>query len=70
MIMKRSGLFSLLTGTYWLGFLSLAIPLSANAADPPDHDELVRQAARCRQLLKSSVIDFYLPLVDTANMVT
>jgi mannobiose 2-epimerase len=51
--------------------LSLAVASAAPvfAADgPPSHAELLKQAARCRQLLKTSVIDFYLPAcVDTAN---
>lgn len=31
------------------------------ATDKPSRDELVRQAQRCRQILKRSIVDFYLP---------
>src|SRR6476660_9256972 len=51
--------------------LAAAIPLLAVLALPaaePARDELTRQAQRCRQLLKTSLVDFYLPAcVDRAN---
>src|SRR5689334_10745797 len=51
--------------------LAAVIPLLAALALPaaePARDELTRQAQRCRQLLKTSLVDFYLPAcVDRAN---
>jgi cellobiose epimerase len=42
--------------------------LDLHAADAPTADHLRAQAVRCRQLLKSSLVDFYLPAaVDKAN---
>ena len=45
---------------FCLGLL-LSLPLWARADDPPSPVVLAEQARRCRDLLKSSIIDFYLP---------
>ncbi len=45
---------------FCLGLL-LSLPLWARADDPPSPMVLAEQARRCRDLLKSSIIDFYLP---------
>lgn len=41
--------------------LFLAAITNPGAAAEPSRDELARQANRCRQILKSSLVDFYLP---------
>ena len=49
-------------------FLTAFRGSASEAAVVPSHDVFVLQAARCRRLLKSSVVDFYLPhCVDTKN---
>ena len=45
---------------------ALATPVAA--AEPPERNVLLQQAQRCREILKSSLLDFYLPgCVDQAN---
>src|SRR5262245_60412372 len=44
------------------------LAVESTAAEPPNPAELIRQAQRCRGILKSSIIDFYLPAcVDSTN---
>jgi hypothetical protein len=49
--------------------LLLAPAVARNAADEsPSRDVLREQAKRCKQILKTSIIDFYLPAaVDRTN---
>jgi mannobiose 2-epimerase len=43
-------------------------PAYCETPRPPARDDLLRQAQRCRQILKASIVDFYLPAcVDKAN---
>lgn len=54
----------------WLvsGLLGLGTLSAIGAAPPPSSQELAAQAERCRGILRSSLIDFYLPgCVDTRN---
>jgi cellobiose epimerase len=51
-----------------LVILSLLPSSAVIAADPPRRDELLQLAQRCRHLLKTSIVEFYLPgCVDTVN---
>lgn len=48
--------------------LLLAAAVPGAGEQPPARDELARQAERCRRLLKTSLVDFYLPAcVDSVN---
>jgi mannobiose 2-epimerase len=49
--------------------LGVLLPAGAAAADPPpERAALLQQAQRCRQILKTSIVDFYLPAcVDSVN---
>jgi mannobiose 2-epimerase len=48
-------------------FLVVSTP-SFSADPPPGRDELTKQATRCRHILKTSLVDFYLPAcVDSTN---
>jgi mannobiose 2-epimerase len=60
------------TGCFGLSFtllLATPRPAAVRAADPPpSRAELLQQAERCRQLLKTNLVDFYLPAcVDTLH---
>jgi mannobiose 2-epimerase len=44
------------------------LPSAARPGEAPAREDLVRQARRCRQILKASLVDFYLPAaVDTRH---
>lgn len=45
----------------WIVGLTLAAMASPAAAAEPSREELAQQASRCRKILKSSLVDFYLP---------
>jgi mannobiose 2-epimerase len=49
--------------------VGVLLPAAAVAADPPpERAALLQQAQRCRQILKTSIVDFYLPAcVDSVN---
>jgi cellobiose epimerase len=52
----------------WVLIISSIVPSFGQAPDPPAPEELLRQAERCRSILKTSLVDFYLPAcVDTVN---
>jgi mannobiose 2-epimerase len=59
--------------TGWIGLILLLVPglrtPAVRAADPPlSRAELLRQAQRARQLLKTNLVDFYLPAcMDTVH---
>ncbi|MEW6158091.1 MAG: hypothetical protein AB1813_11700, partial [Verrucomicrobiota bacterium] len=55
-------------GWIWVLIISSIVPSFGQAPDPPAPEELLRQAERCRSILKTSLVDFYLPAcVDTVN---
>ena len=41
--------------------VAVLVVAGARGGEPPAREALLKQAARCRQILKTSLVDFYLP---------